>query len=297
MTTHNSNPDAAGAARLMRGDHSHQLIKPGTLVTDGTPATYVVLAQDGDAPGARVRAREVATERVVEGVIARSGAFVAALAGVGVTGFVPLPMETVKEMADKGLVNAHAALRDFGMPAQWPPQGEGIARLAPPMEAILAEGGGWAMCSANPAIKSYYTVGLHAMGLPELWLNGLSHGTTANLGIETLAHWMAQRTLAVATGAASRTDFTDAFPLLRSSGGMPAYVVPLDDFLVKALAPLAYIRSQGAARLAQVVWPDQEGRFPWEEGCTVTGLQEMLCAEPTGFKPIALVDGTWQLKA
>lgn len=285
-------------ARPLPGDYTPSRIKPGMLVTDGSQQALVVLAMDGDTPGSRVRARHVGGAQVVEGVVAPdhgSHGF-AAHGGEGTpVVFAPLELNAVKSLAATGLVSAHAALRDFGVDVQWPPQDGRDTPLHPTEKMLMEVGGGWFLVEDIASSNTYYTVGLHTFGFPELWLSGFPFTAALSFCREAVSVWVSKRAIAQAMGS-SLSDFTEAFPMVRTGGVRPAYVVPLDDHLVKELAPLAHLRTNGNARLAQIVEPDLDARFAWEDGCTTRHLQRVMCAEPVGFQPFAEIDGNWVIK-
>ncbi|MEV6932101.1 DUF4262 domain-containing protein [Dactylosporangium sp. NPDC051485] len=123
---------------------------------------------------------------------------------------------------------------------------------------------GWAVMLIHPTaddpdtVMPYaYTVGLTARALPEVVVTGLPLDLAHHL-----LNAMAERVLndgPVAHG-------TRMHQLL---AGYDAVIIdgrPTDE-----VTPGAAIARYGAdrVRLQQIVWPDQHGTFPWQQGCTL----------------------------
>ncbi|MEV6932229.1 DUF4262 domain-containing protein [Dactylosporangium sp. NPDC051485] len=123
---------------------------------------------------------------------------------------------------------------------------------------------GWAVVLIHPTAEDpdtvmpyAYTVGLTARFLPEFLITGLpldlAHG---------LLNDMAERAL----GDGPVVHGTRVQHLL---AGYDAVVV--DGRPTERVRPAAATARYGAeqVRLQQIVWPDQHGMFPWQQGCTL----------------------------
>lgn len=294
-------PGASGPLNLAGVSILPTKLLPGMLATAGGEDTYVVLRLDGDTPGSRVRALILGQNDVVDAVVGvqdpEAAGYTGSVSADGVPHLVPLSLRATLNITALGSVAARAALRLFNIPVEWPPKGEGIAPQSELHEAVILQRGGWDITYDADSRNSISSVGLHALGLPELWVNGLNMDASERLLKEAYSWMMTERATAVACGLRPRTDFTDAFLVRPADGFQPFYVVPLDDFLSYTTAPVAYRRSMGHSRVCQVVWPDSMGRFPWESVCSIKHTQRLLCSEPVGFKPLALVKGEWVVRA
>jgi len=114
---------------------------------------------------------------------------------------------------------------------------------------------------------SSYTVGLHSAGLPELVIvGGLStegqHGTLNMLGDRLLA------------GESLQVGARDPSVI---EGFDVTYIGVVDpsteDFAVA-------LRLQSGFRAVQVVWPDTDNRFPWEQGYSFGSVEQRLLGLP-----------------
>lgn len=95
-----------------------------------------------------------------------------------------------------------------------------------------------------------YTAGLTAQGLPELVIYGLDVGLAGNV-LNSAATQMIESGEFAAGQAVSR--------LIRN----------FDMVAIEVLLPvdlLAAVQIYGPVRAIQLVWPDTEGRFPWQTG-------------------------------
>jgi len=119
---------------------------------------------------------------------------------------------------------------------------------------------GWAVTAVfptddNPVAPFAYTIGLTAHGYPELIIAGLDAGIS-----QTLLNDLAKR---VFDGAERFTSGQRISDLLV---GYEAVIVegPATEALHPGTAFARYGKHK--VRLQQVVWPDQQGRFPWQAG-------------------------------
>lgn len=120
-----------------------------------------------------------------------------------------------------------------------------------------------------------YSIGQHAKGLPELIVFGMPPPIAASLLYE-LAEYMEDEQ------AAGRTVGPGTVKL--EGCEMPGALVEVPTAVAAEYATAAHDRSEGKATLIQVVWPDKEGRFPWQPGYDKRFLrvQRVIGAPPTG---------------
>jgi hypothetical protein len=126
----------------------------------------------------------------------------------------------------------------------------------------LIEEIGWAVTAVVPdmddpdeACAFAYTVGLTAHDFPELLVVGLDPGVS-----QSLLNDLAQRVYdkaRVFTHGERISDLLSGYDAVIVDGTAP-------DDLAPAAAFAHY--GQDRVRLQQIVWPDAEGRFPWEDG-------------------------------
>lgn len=129
----------------------------------------------------------------------------------------------------------------------------------------LVERFGWAVVSVMPTKDSpqphvafAYTIGLHRKGLPELFMAGLAPQSL----IDCLN--LAAQVLVSAGGVedGQTTDrIADRFPCMFRS-------LPADVVSAKGLQALAF--AGGEVEGAHVVFPDSQGRWPWDPECEPT---------------------------
>ena len=134
---------------------------------------------------------------------------------------------------------------------------------------------GWAVIKIVPTGEdlstSYaYTVGLTEHGLPELLISGLDPQLSQDLlnDLARRVHGTTQRF----------THLQTIGDLLR---GFDAVII--DGAPTDALHAGLALARYGAqrVRLQQVVWPDPQGRFPWQPGSTITAHAQPLLSHPT----------------
>jgi hypothetical protein len=133
---------------------------------------------------------------------------------------------------------------------------------------------GWAVTGVFPregddGAPFAYTIGLTERGSPELVISGLDTGTMHAL-LNDLAGRVFDR--------AER--FSDGQRISDLLNGYDAAVI--DGALTEELWPgTAVVRyGRNAVRLQQIVWPDREGRFPWEPGYALASdVQPLLARE------------------
>ncbi|MDD4866187.1 MAG: DUF4262 domain-containing protein [Mycobacterium sp.] len=121
---------------------------------------------------------------------------------------------------------------------------------------------GWAVVGVCPTVNSpeettpfAYTVGLTAHGYPELVIAGLDPRTS-----QALLNDLANRVY----GQAVR--FTHGQHVSDLIAGCDAVIVE-GPVIAELLPGMAYARyGRNAVRLQQIVWPDKDGRFPWQDG-------------------------------
>ncbi|WP_326564439.1 DUF4262 domain-containing protein [Micromonospora peucetia] len=123
----------------------------------------------------------------------------------------------------------------------------------------IIEATGWAVTHVLPTdddpVPFAYTVGLTAHDYPELITAGLPPEVAHSLlnDLVRRVHDKAER-------------FTHGQRISDLIAGYDAIVIdgPPTDELLPAMAINRYGRDQ--IRLQQLVWPDQQGRFPWDNG-------------------------------
>jgi hypothetical protein len=133
---------------------------------------------------------------------------------------------------------------------------------------------GWAVLTVLPAYDRpmapfAYTIGLTAHQSPELIIAGVDPCVA-----EPLLNELARRVVKDAQRFTPGQRISD---LLR---GYDAILV--EGAATAALRPAAAFVHYGEdrVRLQQVVWPDPQGRFPWEPGCTTTPQGQPLIGQP-----------------
>lgn len=109
-----------------------------------------------------------------------------------------------------------------------------------------------------------YTVGLAGQGLPEFIIFGLPHEVAATLLNLVAAH---AKEAPIETGI--RNDILE---------GYPAWLLPVNDSSEYLTVAALYADVDSVAAY-QIVFPDMEGRWPWDEGSRVVG-QRLLCTPP-----------------
>lgn len=123
----------------------------------------------------------------------------------------------------------------------------------------IIEAHGWAVqgvfpTAEDPGATFTYTVGLTAKGLPELLVYGLNPQVATNL-LNMAAQWMIDNERAFATGE----------PYTGFLAG--DYVVRFIDATTGDLAVARRLYPE--VRCLQMVWPDRDGRFPWDDGYAI----------------------------
>jgi hypothetical protein len=135
---------------------------------------------------------------------------------------------------------------------------------------------GWAVTMVVPGIEDpdeacsfAYTVGLTAHDFPELLIVGLEPSVSQSL-LNDLA-------LRVYDKARVFTHGERISDLLK---GYDAMIV--DGTAPDALAPAAAFAHYGRdrVRLQQIVWPDTDGRFPWEDGYAFPDYAQPVIGRP-----------------
>ncbi|WP_223690957.1 DUF4262 domain-containing protein [Leifsonia poae] len=126
------------------------------------------------------------------------------------------------------------------------------------------ERSGWAVRTAEPDAASGraglgYTVGLTALGHPEVVVTGLP----------------ALSAVAVLNAVGQRVrDGADFLPGMRVADLLPVTVVVIDAVSVDGLTAVREL--YGEAEAVQLVWSDGSGRFPGEAGFAAPGAQPLL---------------------
>ena len=114
---------------------------------------------------------------------------------------------------------------------------------------------------------SSYTVGLHAEGLPELVIvGGLSTG-----GQQSTLNVLADRLLA---GESLQVGARDPSVI----DGFDVTYIEVADTTTEDFA--VALRLQAGFRAVQVVWPDTDNRFPWEQGYSFSPVEQRLLGPP-----------------
>lgn len=115
-----------------------------------------------------------------------------------------------------------------------------------------------------------YTVGLTAHGYPELVIAGCLDVRIMHELLNNLADRVYD--------TAAR--FTHGQRLADVIHGLPTVIVdgPLNDTLWPGSAVARYGRDK--VRLQQLVWPDPQGRFPWEDGYDLDKYRQPLIGRP-----------------
>lgn len=116
----------------------------------------------------------------------------------------------------------------------------------------------------EPGVPFNYTIGLTERGLPELIIFGLP-GTAAHQLLRCAIADI-ERDGEISDGALTDQVLRDYLCVYRE--------------LPRALASVehmcwadAYYADRQDVRMFQVVWPDRNGRFPWEAGCETAACQ------------------------
>ncbi|RSM61757.1 DUF4262 domain-containing protein [Actinoplanes sp. ATCC 53533] len=132
---------------------------------------------------------------------------------------------------------------------------------------------GWAILTIpandNQHTALTYTIGLTALQCPELLIAGTDPAVSQHL-LNELARRVVQRAERLSAGQRIN-DLLDGSDAILVEG--PA---------TGALRPAAaYVRyGQDCVGLLQVVWPDTQGRFPWEPCCTLSPQAQPLIGRP-----------------
>ena len=133
---------------------------------------------------------------------------------------------------------------------------------------------GWAVLTVlptddSPHVPFAYTIGLTAHSCAELIITGLHPDVSQHL-----LNDLAKR------GVERAQRFTAGQRLSDLLAGYDAVLV--DGPATGALRPAAaYVRyGKDCVSLQQVVWPDVQGRFPWEPGCTISAQAQPLIGQP-----------------
>lgn len=142
----------------------------------------------------------------------------------------------------------------------------------------IIESVGWAVVGVFPtedqpdAAPFGYTVGLTAHGYPELVIAGLPLQTT-----HALLNDLAQRVYDKAerfTNGQRVADLVPGYDMVICNGRDTEQIRPT----------MAYNRyGTGNVRLQQIVWPDREGRFPWEDGYSMPADAQPLLDPSVGI--------------
>ncbi|MCP2323622.1 hypothetical protein HDA40_002129 [Hamadaea flava] len=132
---------------------------------------------------------------------------------------------------------------------------------------------GWAVITTalqavSVDVPFAYTVGLTERDLPELLIVGVRHDTAISL-LNDLAR-RANSSGPLLHGQ-RLDDLITGLDVLILEG--PA------DGLLRPSAAL-YLYGPGAVRLQQCVWPDPDGRFPWEPGYTMHPAAQPTISQP-----------------
>lgn len=130
---------------------------------------------------------------------------------------------------------------------------------------------GWLVVDGPDGAAS--TVGLTTRGLPELVVLGLP----AEVG-GALLHDLAERLL---HGDLADVEVADGEPVDGLLDGRPPVLLTVRQDLPSPAAGVF-----GTARLRQLVWPDRDGRMPWDPGFAHADLQPLLAGPPA--EPVAL---------
>ena len=130
---------------------------------------------------------------------------------------------------------------------------------------------GWLVVDSPDGAAS--TVGLTARGLPELVVLGLPSDVGGALLRE-----LAERLL---DGDLAADDVADGDPVEGLLEGRPPVLLTVPRDLPSPAAEV-----YGTVRLRQLVWPDADGRMPWDDGFAHPDLQPLLGDPPVG--PVAL---------
>ncbi|MGW3607798.1 DUF4262 domain-containing protein [Micromonospora sp. NPDC005161] len=134
---------------------------------------------------------------------------------------------------------------------------------------------GWSVTLVHPSdgdpdheVPFAYTVGLTAHDYPELITAGLPPGVAHSL-LNDLAGRVYDK--------AER--FTHGQRISDLIAGYDAIIIhgPPTDDLLPGMASARYGRDQ--IRLQQLVWPDQQGRFPWDNGYDLNPQAQPLIAQ------------------
>lgn len=134
---------------------------------------------------------------------------------------------------------------------------------------------GWSVTLVHPSaddsddsVPIAYTVGLTAHGYPELMIVGLDPAISQHL-LNDLAARVYDRAERFAHGQ-------------RISDLIAGYdAVVVDGALTDQLHPGAAIARYGQqVRVQQVVWPDPQGRFPWDAGYAYPSTAQPLIGRP-----------------
>lgn len=135
---------------------------------------------------------------------------------------------------------------------------------------------GWAVMNIFPGVDDpdtvspfAYTVGLAAHGYPELLITGLP---------PDLGHALLNKLAVRVYDKAER--FTHGQRVSDLLTGHDVVIVegPATEELLPRVAIALYGRDQ--VRLQQVVWPDLQDRFPWEDGYELDRHEQPLIAHP-----------------
>jgi len=122
---------------------------------------------------------------------------------------------------------------------------------------------GWMVQSVSPTqeqpgISYNYSIGLHAKGLPEILVIGLPLQIGHALVNDIVKLVMARKTMgSTFVGDIAHPKWPTHFFLIEAQSDKAAeYALGAD------------ARSDGVAKYIQIVWPDKEGRFPWNPDAT-----------------------------
>jgi hypothetical protein len=115
-----------------------------------------------------------------------------------------------------------------------------------------------------------YTVGLTAMGHPEILCHGLPLDSAQSFLIEIGDR---VRNGSVFSGGMTTRELT--------RDGLPLTFIEATDTSDLVVGAMIY----GSVRALQLVWPDPQGRFPWEPGCIMNHDQQPLRGRTTWPRP------------
>jgi len=108
-----------------------------------------------------------------------------------------------------------------------------------------------------------YSVGQHAKGLPELIVFGLHPQVATGMLYALAAYMEGEHDAGRPVGPGT----------IHLEGLMCAALVDVPVEIASQYATFAHERGQGAATFLQPVWPDRDGKYPWQSGYDPVALK------------------------